>query len=88
MEQIGLNGFIKSIFEGYKAAKEANYDPFAELQHSWRLLEVDEVSDLCKKAKTKEQHEMILDHMYKWDATRVGYYKRIEKNIINQYWGE
>lgn len=86
MEQLPLNGFIKAIFDGYREAKEANHNPFNELQKSWRLLEVDEVNDLYKKAKTKEQHEMILDHMYKYDATRVGYYKRIEKKIINNYW--
>lgn len=74
------------MFDGYKSAKEAAYDPFEELKNSWRLFEIDDLNTLCNKAKTKEQHNLILDHMYKYDATRVGYYKRIEKKIINHYW--
>lgn len=86
MEQIGLNGFVKSIFDGYREAKDFKHNPFNELENSWKLFEVDDLNDLYKKATTKEQHELILDHMYQYDATRVGYYKRIEDKIIQHYW--
>lgn len=79
-----LNGFVKAIFDGYRKAKAYNHNPLNELENSWKLLEVDDLNDLYKKAKTKEQHD--LDHMYQYDATRAGYYKRIEKKIIEHYW--
>jgi hypothetical protein len=86
MEQIGFNSFVKSIFNGYREAKHYNHNPYNELGKSYLLADVDDLNDLCNKAKTKEQHESILDHMYRFDATRVDYYKRIEKKIINHYW--
>ncbi|NRD81178.1 hypothetical protein HPT25_28205, partial [Bacillus sp. BRMEA1] len=67
-------------------AKTYNHNPFNELEKSWYLMDIATLNDLCDKAKTKEQHEMILDHMYRFDATRVDYFKRIEKKIINRYW--
>lgn len=86
MEQLGFNGFIKAIFDGYRDAKAYNHNPFNELEKTPLLFDVADLNTLYGKAKTKEQHEAILDHMYRFDATRVDYYKRIEKKIINQYW--
>jgi hypothetical protein len=93
-----INNFVRSMFEGIKEARSNNYSrKFSDLNMvmdcwignaSTRLLEVDELNDLFNHATTKEQHESILDHMYRFDATRVGYYKQIEKKIINQYWEE
>jgi hypothetical protein len=85
MEQLGFNGFVKAIFDGYREAKAYNHNPFNELEKSY-LLDVSDLNELCDKAKNKQQHEAILDHMYRFDATRVDYYKRIEKKIINRYW--
>jgi hypothetical protein len=85
MEQLGFNGFVKAIFDGYREAKAYNQNPFNNLEKSY-LLDVADLNELCDKAKTKGQHEAILDHMYRFDATRVDYYKRIEKKIINRYW--
>lgn len=86
MEQLAVNGFIKAIFNGYREAKEYNHNPFNELERTSLLFDVADLNNLCDKAKTKEHHEAILDHMYRFDATRVDYYKRIEKKIINRYW--
>lgn len=80
-----LNDFVWSIFQGIKEAKDSR-DPFHELERSHLLYEIDELNQLCNVAKTKEQHETILDHMYRFDATRVGYYERIERKIIHHYW--
>lgn len=95
----GLNGFVKALFDGYKAGKEKGYyrRQFRDLNKTYdcwigtastRLLEVDELEDLLEHAEDKEDYESILDHMYRFDATRVGYYKRIEKKIINEMWEE
>lgn len=86
VEQLGFNSIVKAIFDGYQEAKKYNYNPYNELEKSHRLFEVAELNDLCDKAKTKKQHEQILDHMYRFDATRVDYFKQIEKKIIDRYW--
>jgi hypothetical protein len=86
MEQLGFNGLVKAIFDGYADAKRESRNPFNELEKSYLLFDVSDLNDLCSKAKTKQQHESILDHMYRFDATRVDYYKRIENRIINHYW--
>jgi hypothetical protein len=82
-----LNDLVWSVFQGYKKVKDERC-PYKELENSWRLYEVDELEELRKSATTKEQHETILDHMYKFNATEgeLGYFKRIEDKIIKQYW--
>lgn len=88
MEQIGLNGFVKSLFDGYSAAREKSYYPrkFEEMKKTNLLFGVDDLNDMFSHARSKEEHEIILDHMYRFDATQVGYYQKIEKKIINHYW--
>lgn len=86
MVQLGFNSFVKAIFDGYREARAYNHNPFNDLEKSYLLFDVADLSELCDKAKNKQQHEAILDHMYRFDATRVDYYKRIEKKIINRYW--
>jgi hypothetical protein len=43
---------------------------------------------MLKHAEDKEDYETILDHMYRFDATEseYGYFKKIEKKIIHQFW--
>lgn len=86
----GLNGFVKALFDGYKDGKQANYYPrkFEEMKRTNLLFGVDELEDMLENAEDKEDCETILDHMYRFDATMVGYYSRIEKKIINQFWEE
>lgn len=84
---MGFNDLLWSVFQGYKEAKDQR-DPFKVLENSWKLYEIDDLNDLYKQAKSKEHHNLILDHMYHYDATRVGYYKTIERKIINYYWEE
>lgn len=92
VEQLPLNGFVRSLFDGYKSAKEKSYYPrkFEEMRKTNRLFEVDELEDMYKNAEDKEDYEDILDHMYRFNATegQLGYYKRIEKKIINDFWEE
>jgi hypothetical protein len=88
LEQIGLNGFMKSLFEGYKEAKQQSYYPrkFEEMENTNRLFEVDELTDMLGHTRNKKDYETILDHMYRFDATEVGYYRKIEQKIIDNFW--
>lgn len=85
-----FNDFVRSIFEGIKEAKESSYYPrkFEEMKKTNLLFDVDDLTDMYKHARDKEDHETILDHMYRFNATEgeFGYYKRIEKRIIHNYW--
>ena len=82
---MGFNDLVRSMFQGYKEAKDAR-DPYTELEKAWCLYQVDELDLLTDKAKTKGQYNIILDHLYKWDSTRVDYYKEIENKIIDRMW--
>ncbi|MDF2854240.1 MAG: hypothetical protein K0Q87_91 [Neobacillus sp.] len=80
-----INDIVWSMFQGYKDVKNER-DPYKELEKVGFLYDVADLRVLSNQAKTKEQHESILDHMYKFDATRVDYYSNIEKKIIQLYW--
>lgn len=90
MEQLGMNGFVKSLFDGYKSAREKSFYPrkFEEMKKTNLLFGVDDLNDMLDHAEDKEDCETILDHMYRFEATdgEFGYYKKIEKKIINQFW--
>jgi hypothetical protein len=84
------------MFAGYKAAKDSNVDKkFKELNWemdcwigttSTYLFGVDDLTDMLNQANKKEHYNAILDHMYRFDATRVDYYKDIENKIIDRMW--
>jgi hypothetical protein len=90
MEQLPLNGFVRSLFEGYQAARKESYYPrkFEEMKKTNLLFGVDDLNDMLGHAEDKEDYETILDHMYRFNATdgEFGYYKKIEKKIIDQFW--
>lgn len=82
---MGFNDFVWSMFQGVKAHRESK-DPYQELDKAWGLYEVEDLRELAEKARTKEHHNVVLDHLYKWDATRVDVYKDIENKIIDRMW--
>ena len=82
---MGFNDLVHSMFQGYKAVKESR-DPYKELDKAWYLYPIDDLNNLTTHAKKDDQYNAILDHMYKWDATRVDYYKDIENKIIDRMW--
>lgn len=86
---MGLNDIVRSIFDGYREAKEDSFYPrkFKELEKGF-LFGIDELDDMVDHAEDKEDYESILDHMYRFDATEVGYYKNIEKKIMDKFWEE
>lgn len=82
---VGFNDLVHSIFQGVKAAKESR-DPYEELEKAWYLYEVKDLRYLTDKANKDDQYNTVLDHLYKWDATRVEPYKAIEDKIIERMW--
>ena len=82
---MGFNDLLRSVFQGYKEAKDSR-DPYDVLDKAWYLYQVDELDHLTLQANKKDQYDVILDHLYKWDATRVDYYKDIENKIIDRMW--
>lgn len=84
---MGFNDLLRSMFDGYREVKQ-NRDPYKELEKAWYLYEVKDLRDLTYKAKKDSQYNAILDHLYKWDATRVDYYSDIERNIIERMWDD
>jgi hypothetical protein len=93
-----LNNMVRSMFDGYKEARETNVDKrFNDLNWSmdcWigetstPLADVSELNELVNLAENEDHYNAILDHMYRHDATRVAPYKKIEKKIINKMWEE
>lgn len=92
---MGFNDIVRSMFDGYKEARDSNIDrkfdqlnkPNAWIKDSYiPLLEVAELNELLEQAKTEEHYNAILDHMYRFDATRVKPYKNIESKIIKHFW--
>lgn len=82
---MGFNDLVRSVFDGYRAAKESR-NPYKELDKSWYLYEVKDLRELTEQAKKKDDLNSVLDHLYKWDATRVDPYKDIENKIIDRMW--
>jgi hypothetical protein len=82
---VGFNDLVWSMFQGYKEVKDKR-DPYKELEKAWYLYEVKDLRDLTNKANKEEQYNVILDHLYKWDATTEDYYKAIENKIIDRMW--
>jgi hypothetical protein len=73
------------MFQGYKEVKESR-DPYEVLEKAWQLYDIDTLNELTNRAKKPDQYNIILDHMYQYDATRVNYYKDIERKIIERMW--
>jgi hypothetical protein len=82
---VGLNDIVWSMFQGYKAVKDKR-SPYEELDKAWYLYEVKDLKQLVQGAKNDTQLNSVLDHLYKWDATRVDPYKDIENKIIDRMW--
>lgn len=86
MSEFMLSGFVKSMFDGYRDVKKDDYSQqFAELEWTPFLFSSDYLNDMYSKATTKEQHETILGHLYRHEATDVDSYQSIEKRIIDKY---
>ena len=84
---MGFNDLLRSVFQGAAEAKRENLYPrkFREMETS-SLFGVDELTDMFQHAQDKDDYNLILDHLYRFDATRVDYYKDIENKIIDRMW--
>lgn len=82
---MSFNNLVWSMFQGYKAVKD-NRNPYEELDKAWYLYEVKDLRQLIQGAKNDTQLNYVLDHLYKWDSTRVDPYKELENKIIDRMW--
>lgn len=82
---MSFNNLVWSMFQGYKEVKEKR-DPYKELEKAWYLYEVKDLRKLIQGAKNDTQLNHVLDHLYKWDSTRVDPYKELENKIIDRMW--
>lgn len=88
-----LNHFVKSLFDGYAAAKTPYADKkkrdweFKELETYPMLFSSEYLNTMYDKAETKSEHESILEHLYKFgkNTENVESYRKIEKKIIDKY---
>lgn len=90
------NEFLKSIFDGYAAGKNASRKKYPERNNKifdWlvndknpKLFSVAELEDLYEQAGTDYQVDCILEHLNRHDAWESDGYKRFEKKIINERW--
>lgn len=86
MSDFVLSGFVKSMFDGYRNVKKDDYSQqFSELDWTPFLFSSDYLNDMYSNATTKEQHETILDYLYRHNATEVSSYQAIEQQIIDKY---
>ncbi|MDF2534437.1 MAG: hypothetical protein K0R18_594 [Bacillales bacterium] len=84
-----MNNFIKSIFDGYGAAKEPERKEwtFQELESYPMLFSSKYLNECYNQATKKSEYESILDHLYRFaDVTHdVPSYQKIEQKIIDKY---
>lgn len=87
MDNFGVSAFVQSLFAGYKEAKKDAYRQhlFDELEYLPVLFSSNHLNNMYQMAKTKDEHNAILEHLYRYDATEVPSYKKIENKIIDLY---
>lgn len=84
--------FLRSIFQAYndsdhgKEKKRAR--PFRELDGFPMLHSSNYLNSLISKAKTDDELDLILDHLYKFDTLDIDSYKKVEQKIIDKRWEE
>jgi hypothetical protein len=87
---LGFTNLLGSVFEAVSKS-EANQqrirnNKFNELGYSPFLFSSDYLNEMMDECETKEDHEAILDYMYRFDVCEIDSYKSIEDKIINKYW--
>lgn len=84
-----FDNFIKSVFEGYNdspSIKERQRSRlFDELEWYPMLFSSNHLNQVFDQAKSKEDHEAILDYLYRFNATEVESYANLEQKIIDIY---
>lgn len=82
--------FLKSIFQAYNESdygkKRKKEKLFRDLEHFPMLHSSKYLNILIDEAETEEQHDLILDHLYKFDTLDVDSYKKVEQKIVDKRW--
>lgn len=82
--------FLNSLFQAYNSSdygkEKQRGRPFKELDgypmlHSSKYLNI-----LANEAKTKDEMDLVLDHLYKFDTLEIDAYKEVERKIIERRW--
>ena len=82
--------FLKSLFQAYNSSEYGKEKkrgrPFKELDgypmlHSSKYLNI-----LANEAKTDDELDLVLDHLYKFDTLEIDSYKKVEQKIIDRRW--
>lgn len=84
-----FDNFIKSVFEGYSTSPSTQEKRrkrlIDELEWYPMLFSSGHLNDVLEQSETKEEHEAILDYLYRFNATEVDSYQQIEQKIIDKY---
>lgn len=84
-----FDGIMKSMFEGYAESpvikERRRTRQINELSWYPMLFSSAHLNEVYEQAKTKEEHEAILDYLYRFNATEVESYANIERKIIEKY---
>ena len=82
--------FFGSLFQAYndsELGKEKKRSrPFRELEGFPMLHSSNYLNSLIPKAKTEDELDLILEHLYKFDTLDIENYKKVEQKIINKRW--
>lgn len=81
-----LNGAIKGYSTSKPVKDRKRAWQFEELASTEYLFSSKYLNELLDEARTKEEHESILDHMYRNEAVDIKSYSEIEKKIIDKYY--
>lgn len=81
-----LNGAIKGYSTSKPAKDKKRKWQFEELEQTEYLFSSKYLNELLDEARTKREHESILEHMYRNEATDVESYSKIEKKIIDKFY--
>lgn len=82
--------FLKGFFDAYNTSdfgkEKKRAKAFKELEAFPMLHSSEYLNSLTKQAKTTEEYDLILDHLYKHETLDIDSYKNVEQNIIDLRW--
>lgn len=81
-----LGGLFRAYNESDFGKEKKRGRPFRELDGFPMLHSSKYLNELAKQAKTDDELDLILDHLYKFDTLDIDNYKKVEQKIIDMRW--
>ncbi|PAE24087.1 hypothetical protein [Bacillus sp. 7894-2] len=83
-----LNSVLRGLIDGYSDAKRPKRRKlqYEGLDNSPVLFSSAYLNELYEGAKSKEEYDAILGHIYNHTANDVDSYAELEEKIIERYW--